>query len=410
MSYPRRTGGADGQGREDSGAIQNNRRRSACDGRSTAILKIMIFDSLVGSSSQEPAVNVASISRASARTPRSGRRASTRGTDTEDDSDSIAERKLAWLRKSGFFSTDTNGCTIERACSLSDLQGAYSLVHDVFVEAGYILPEPAGIRLRIYEACPETATFVAKKDGVIVGVLSVVVDSREFGLPSDHAFQPELDALRRTGAKLCEVTNQALAKPYRRSALSTNLMSCAAAYMLEVGCHRAIATVSPSHSAFYELAGFTLFGSERSYSDKVHDPVVAMSVDLAGCKDAPDASPDAKGYIFNIMTTRSNRFRSCAGEWNRRARARFLSADLLEGLFVNERNFLWECSSLELEHLQRRWGRKLFDEVWDACVGRFDSRAEFAAERRGPWARLKEHLQELELSWYPSPEVAAEET
>lgn len=369
----------------------------------------MIFDSFVGRSNKSSAANITLVNPPTNRTaPRGGARP-IKGSKSNDRT-SAAERKLALLRKAGFFSTDTNGCAIERACTLTDLQGAYSLVHDVFVEAGYIHPEPSGMRLRIYEACPETATFVAKKDGVIVGVLSVVIDSREFGLPSDHAFKAELDDLRRTGLRLCEVTNQAVAKQYRRSALSSNLMSCAAAYMLEVKCHRAIATVSPNHSAFYQLAGFTQFGSERSYSEKVHDPVVAMSVDLTGCKDAPDAPDDADAYIFNLMTTRANRFRSSAAEWTRRARTHFLSTDLLEGLFVAERNFLWGCAPSELQHLRRRWGRKLFDAVWEACVDQFDPRAGFGNEQRGAWAALKEHLQELELSWYPAPEMAAEET
>lgn len=409
ISKPLSISDGDSVRREETGVIHITRHLSARDGRSDLNPPIMIFDSIVGRASQPSVANLTSVTRSTDWTACRGGQAPVIGKES-DDCTRTAERKLALLRKSGFFSADTKGCAIERACTLQDLQGAYSLVHDVFVEAGYIRPEPAGIRLRIYEACPETATFVAKKDGAIVGVLSVVLDSREFGLPSDNAFKIELDALRRTGVRLCEVTNQAVAKSYRRSALLSNLMSCAAAYMLETGCHRAIATVSPTHSAFYQLAGFTHFGSERSYSEDVYDPVVAMSVDLTDCQDVPDRSPDAKAYIFNFMTTGSNRFRSCAAEWNWRARSRFLSAELLEGLLVGERNFLWECTPSELQHLRRRWGRKLFDAVWEACLDRFDPRAGFDNEQRGAWARLKEHLLDLELSWYPSPEVAAEET
>ena len=40
-----------------------------------------------------------------------------------------------------------------------------------------------------------------------------------------------------------------------------------------------------------------------------------------------------------------------------------LNADLLQQLFVTERNFIAECSEKELNVLHRRWGRELFGTV-----------------------------------------------
>jgi len=296
----------------------------------------------------------------------SGLKSRTRSDNAQKETLSPAERKLALLKKSGVFSPDTKGCTIERACTLPELRAAYALVHEVFVDTGYIHPESGNIRLRIYEACPETATFVAKKDGEVVGVLSVVLDSREFGLPSDVAFKPELDALRETGARLCEATNQAIAAEYRRSALLTELMRCATAYMLEAQCDRAIATVSPNHGGFYKLVGFSQLGPERSYSRALHDPVVALCADLSTLKKArPDFLSGAEEFVFNFLH-QANRFRFRAAKWTRRATRQFLSADLLKGLLMGQRNFLGECSLSELLHLRDRWGRELFDAVLDS--------------------------------------------
>lgn len=324
---------------------------------------------------------------------------------------SPADRKLALLQKSGVFSTDTKGCTIERACTLAELRAAYALVHDVFVGTGYIRPESGGIRLRIFEACPETATFVAKKEGNVVGVLSVVLDSPELGLPSDAAFKAELDGLRENNLRLCEVTNQAVAKEYRRSALLTELMRCATAYMLDVGCDRAIATVSPNHSGFYQLVGFNQLGAERSYSEKLHDPVVALSADLSP-KEPTSFSSCAEQFVFNFLT-HANRFRHNAAEWTRRAKQHFLSSELLEGLLLEQRNFLSECSLSELLHLRGRWGDKLFDAVWESSGTEFNRGAPDQTEAWRDWLGLKETFRKYfspDFSWLYTPEPATEES
>jgi ribosomal protein S18 acetylase RimI-like enzyme len=305
---------------------------------------------------------------------------------------------------------------------LPELRAAYALVHDVFVGTGYIHPEAGGIRLRIFEACPETATFIAKKEGEVVGVLSVVLDSHELGLPSDAAFKVELDSLRKTGARLCEVTNQAVAKEYRRSALLTELMRCAIAYMLNAGCDRAIATVSPNHSGFYQFVGFDQLGAERSYSKKLHDPVVALCGDLSLLKKARSSfATQAEEYVYNFMT-RAHRFRGDAAERSRRAKQHFLSAELLEGLLLGGRNFFTECSLSELLHLRSSWGRELFDLVWETSGSELSADTAFtkaphlsatpnSSEIQDDWAGFKELFREYfspNFSWLGSNDMAME--
>ncbi|MEA3210067.1 MAG: hypothetical protein QOE70_3124 [Chthoniobacter sp.] len=275
---------------------------------------------------------------------------------------SLADRKLWILKRSGLFGNNTKGAGIERACTLEDLRKAYRLVHDVYLGTGFINAEPAGMRLRIFETTSETATFVAKLDGRVVGVLSVVGDSPELGLPSDAAFKPELDALRAIGARLCEVTNQAVAEEYRKSAVPTELMRCALAHVTKFGYDETIATVSPSHNGFYELLGFRELGSERTYSKKLHDPVVALGMDVNQHRQPPGDLNETEQFIHHFLT-RDNRFFEHVGEWARQARQTFLNADLLQQLFVTERNFLGECSPEELLVLQRRWGQELFAAV-----------------------------------------------
>jgi ribosomal protein S18 acetylase RimI-like enzyme len=275
---------------------------------------------------------------------------------------SAADRKLGLLQRTGLFGSDTRGALIERAYTLEDLREAYRLVHQIYLGTGYLRPEPSGLRLRIYETTSETATFVAKKDGRVVGVLSVVGDSPDLGLPSDSAFKAELDELRATGSRLCEVTNQAVEEGYRKSAVSTELMRCAIAHSLKAGYHVGVVSVSPSHQGFYDLMGFRPLGSERSYSKKIHDPVIALSVDINRWRQ-PVRSANAAEQFMHHFAAVANPFMTQVSDWAKQAVKHFLNPELLEQLFVADRNFLSECSPAELSILQRRWGQELFGAV-----------------------------------------------
>lgn len=291
------------------------------------------------------------------------------------DTDEVhsAERKLRMLQRSGLFGGDTKGAIIERACSAQDLRTAYRLVHDVYVSTGFIHPDPAGIRLRLFETSPDTATFVAKIDGRVVGVLSVVADSPDFGLPSDTAFRAELDRLRSEGLRMCELTNQVVAPEYRKSAIATELMRCAIAHGMKAGFHQAVAAVSPSHDGFYQLLGFHNIGSVRSYSEEIYDPVVAMAMDLNMFRRPVCRGTATERFVFRFAVT-ENPYLDKVGEWNRRSHDCFLSVDNLIRLFVREKNFLDTCTLPELQAIQFRWGRKLFSAV---IVHSSSSRASF---------------------------------
>lgn len=274
------------------------------------------------------------------------------------------DRKLKLLLRAGLFGEDTRGAQIKRACSAEELIKAYRLVHKVFVAAGYLRPEPAGLRLRIFETTSDTATFIAEKAGEVVGVLSVVGDSTDLGLPSDAAFKPELDQLRARGLRLCEVTNQAVAEEYRRSAVPTELMRCAMAHMVQAGFHQSVATVSPGHHGFYDLLGFQQFGVERSYSAKLADPVIALQLELDTFRQSPDGLGDTPRF-FHHFAGAGNQFLSAVADWGRQARRQFLNADLLQQLFVHDRNFLAECTAKERKILNRRWGQEMFQFLTD---------------------------------------------
>jgi len=269
-------------------------------------------------------------------------------------------RKLNLLKRAGLFGADTKGCVIERACSPQDLKAAYQLVHEVFVHSGYMQPVAEGIRLRVYEVSPDTATFIAKKDGKVVGVLSVVADSVELGLPSDLSFKEELDEKRAKNLKLCEMTNQVISTEYRKSSVMTELMRAAIAYIVTEGFDLTLATVSPNHSNFYKVLGFSAISTVRSYSEKLHDPVIALCMDVSLFKPSvPIGLVDP--FVYHLGVT-CNTFITDASDWTKRARECFLNIEMLKTL-VTDHNFLKVCQPIELEYLKDRWGQELYKQV-----------------------------------------------
>jgi ribosomal protein S18 acetylase RimI-like enzyme len=278
-------------------------------------------------------------------------------------------RRMALLRRAGLFGTDTKGAVIRRAVSAEELAAAYHLVHDAFVERGYIQPQPSGLRLRVTEALPETATFIAVAGSQVVGVQGLAVDSEEFGLPSDGAFQGEIDSLRIGGRRVCEATNQAIAPDFRSTAVPTELMRCMFAHALAIGCDELITTVSPGHARFFELLGFKQISPIRSYSKELDDPVVVMSVniyDLVERAQRAQEDQDDGAVFVRSRCLEDNPYWRQVGDWATEAAKTFVDAAALHRLFVAQGDLLTNCSPKELAGICKHWGPEVFNLVWGA--------------------------------------------
>lgn len=206
------------------------------------------------------------------------------------------ERRLRLLRQSGHLGNDRSGSVYSRATTVEDLDGAYRLVHDVYVEMGYITKQINGLRMRPFELCPENATFVAKTSShSIIGAISVIADSSDLGLPSDAVFKKEIDAVRGHGGKVCEMSNQAVLREFRRLGPGGELMRCAWAYAVAHDLTDVICAVTPQLIPLYETICFEQISSVKQYSDTTQDDVVLMCMPNIHLR-----SKDAKYYSDEI--------------------------------------------------------------------------------------------------------------
>ncbi len=104
---------------------------------------------------------------------------------------------------------DLADITFRPAIDLEDYLNCFRLLHDVYVQAGYIQPSETALRIIPHHSNPESKVFLGchgncKSGQTPVYTISLFPDSKK-GLPMDEAFHTELDRLRDQGRRLAEV-------------------------------------------------------------------------------------------------------------------------------------------------------------------------------------------------------------
>src|SRR5574343_1168119 len=94
-----------------------------------------------------------------------------------------------------------------------ELEACFRLLHDAYVESGYMQPHPSGLRVTAYHALPTTTTLCAQYDGEVVGTISLIRDG-VFGFPVEQAF--DLHGLRQQDGHIAEASALAVAPAFRQ--------------------------------------------------------------------------------------------------------------------------------------------------------------------------------------------------
>lgn len=166
-----------------------------------------------------------------------------------------------------------------------ELEQCFSLLHDAYVGAGFMKPDPSGLRATIYHALPTTTTLCAKYDDRVVGTLSLIRES-VFGFPLQAIF--DLTEIRARGGKIAEVSALAVHPDFRKTggAILFPLMKFMYEYCTTFfDTRHLVIAVHPTRIEMYE----SLLFFERLTENKVdrYDfangaPAVGASLDLRG--------------------------------------------------------------------------------------------------------------------------------
>jgi len=156
---------------------------------------------------------------------------------------------------------------------------------------------------------PSRITLTASDQEQVIGTVTLGIDSEE-GLLADEIFKPEIDARRRAGAKICELTKLAFDPDIRSKLALASLFHIVFIYGRRIhGCTELFIEVNPRHRRFYE----TMLGFKRQcetrMNPRVNAPAVLLWLDIAyveeqiekygGTSDHPGANRSLYPYFFS---------------------------------------------------------------------------------------------------------------
>jgi hypothetical protein len=162
------------------------------------------------------------------------------------------------------------------------------LVHDRYVESGYMQPHPSGRRLSLFHALPTTSVIVVR-DGSRVAATLTLIEDATLGLPMDELYRQELNLLRVRGRRLSEVSALALDPRYRAHGVSIVMRMMRVTYAFAAIIARRddiCIAVNPRHVDFYRNAlNFQTLGALKRYKTVNGAPAVAMRLDLEWARE-----------------------------------------------------------------------------------------------------------------------------
>lgn len=100
------------------------------------------------------------------------------------------------------------------ANTLGQREQAFRLVHHSYVERGIATPTRSGLVFSPFHILPGTTTFIAEKEGAVIGTVSLIEDS-PIGIPMEAVHPAEIAAMRYNGRRFAEVGTLSVASGIR---------------------------------------------------------------------------------------------------------------------------------------------------------------------------------------------------
>ena len=133
-----------------------------------------------------------------------------------------------------------------------ELEACFRLLHDEYVRAGFMKPDPSGMRVTLHHALPTTSTLMCRYENRVVGTISLIRENG-LGFPMQRVF--DLDEVIREGGGVAEVS--ALAISRRFHADRDRIMIPLLKFLYEYAEYRfdtrhLVIAAHPQHIGFYE--------------------------------------------------------------------------------------------------------------------------------------------------------------
>jgi N-acyl amino acid synthase FeeM len=260
-----------------------------------------------------------------------------------------------------------DGALVARAVWEDQLLEACRYIRNFEVAQGLLEPGSDEPCVGLAEAMPETALFVARAGEEILAAQRVVVEADALELPSDSSFALEIRSLRGRGRRLCEASPPATMVTFQKSDLLSELLRCSVAHCISMSCTDLIVAVEPWDAESYSQLGFQRVGKERMRSSHSPFPAVLMvlRVDSLTGAAAPSGSAAAQSAAsLRDLYLGRNPYQRCVAVWSDLAEGAFDDAVFLREVFARHGGLPSRCDAAQLASIRRRWGARLFDQVF----------------------------------------------
>lgn len=176
------------------------------------------------------------------------------------------------------------GLEIKLADTQDEILESYRILHDAYVEQGYITASANGKRIIKHFCLPTTSTIVAKINGQVVGTLSII-QRTNLGLPFENIYQIPEEYKK---SRIAEVSSLAIDSKFRLKGGAIFLPMCKFFYEYVANfllIDRVYISVIPGASKYYEsILLFDRLTSKPIKYTTVDASVVVLTADLAGLK------------------------------------------------------------------------------------------------------------------------------
>lgn len=242
---------------------------------------------------------------------------------------------------------------IRVARTRDELESAYRLVYREYVRRDYTNENSIELRYSIFNALPQTTTFIALAEQRIIATATIILDS-PLGLPLDQIYSSELAGLRARSKKLVEVSMLATDSEFFKSAAEAKQFT-KHSFMLyffkvlldyvtyfikyDVMC----IAVHPKSSAIFDTLLFKNLGAVTAYPDVKGAPAVGKYLEVATVQKG--FSKPGKEKLYDIFVTqRTSDSHFC--------HKKTLTQQELEDLFAHKNPFLKKMSSHQLDYIK----------------------------------------------------------
>lgn len=236
-----------------------------------------------------------------------------------------------------------------------ELEKAYSLVYREYLKRGYCKESGSRLKLSIHNALPHTTSFVSTFGKEVFSTATLIPDS-PLGLPMDEIYYKELESLRKSNKKICEISMLASDTELFGSGVSMLLNSKKMFFIfnlfklifdyayrhLNLDC--IAITINPKHSLTYDFLLFKDLGGLKTYHNANGAPAIAKYIEFDSLEE--ECRQKNKEGLYKMFLEK-------ATPLTHFSQKKFLDVDDLKYFFVEKTDTFKYASPTQLAHIKQ---------------------------------------------------------